>query len=181
MPCAITGGYTIDCRESVGGIETVYLIENSALYDASGINSLVIEASGTVTAMTKISGKRFWKFEVPRATASSSNAMTGSTENGTVFFTHQITFPINSRSASVRNTITTLAKNRLTFVTKEMDGTYRMYGKEFGLFLDTAEAGSGTAAGDRNGYNLTFSSVERNDFLVVSAAVAATLETPGTV
>lgn len=178
MPCAITGGYTIDCRESVGGIETVYLIENSALYDASG-NSRVTEASGTVTAMTKATGKRFWKFEVPRATASSSNAMTGSTENGTVFFTHQITFPINSRSASVRNTITTLAKNRLTFVTKEMDGTYRMYGKEFGLFLDTAEAGSGTAAGDRNGYNLTFSSVEREDFLVVSSAVAANLEVAG--
>jgi len=179
MPCAITGGYVIDCRESVGGIEAIYLIENSALYDGSGV-SRVVEASGTVTAMTKASGKRFWKFEVPRATASSSNAMTGSQENGTVFFTHQVTFPINARSASVRNTISTLAKNRVTIVTKEMDGTYRMFGKEFGLFLDTTESGSGTAAGDRNGSVLTFSSVEREDFLVVSASVAANLEVAGT-
>lgn len=179
MPCVITGGYSIDCRESIGGIEAIYLIENSALYDASG-NSRVIEASGTVTGLTKATGKRFWKFEVPRATASSSNNITSSSENGTVFFTHQVSFPINSRSASVRNTITTLAKNRLTFVTKEMDGTYRMYGKEFGLTLDTAEAGSGAAAGDRNGYVLTFSSVEREDFLVVAANVAANLEVAGT-
>lgn len=178
MPCAITGGYTIDCREAVGGIEAIYLIENSALYDASG-NSRVTEASGTVTAMTKASGKRFYKIEVPRGTASSSNALTGSQENGTVFFTHQVVFPINSRNATVRNMISTLAKNRVTIVTKEMDGTYRMFGKEFGLFLDTTEAGSGTAAGDRNGYNLTFSSVEREDFLVVAANVAANLEVAG--
>jgi hypothetical protein len=178
MPCAITGGYTIDCRDAVGGIEAIYLIENSALYDASG-NSRVTEASGTVTAMTKASGKRFYKIEVPRGTASSSNALTGSQENGTVFFTHQVVFPVNSRNASVRNLIMTLAKNRVTIVTKEMDGTYRMFGKEFGLFLDTTEAGSGTAAGDRNGYNLTFSSVEREDFLVVAANVAANLEVAG--
>jgi hypothetical protein len=54
-----------------------------------------------------------------------------------------------------------------------------MFGKEFGLFLDSTEAGSGTAAGDRNGYNLTFTSVEKADFLEVSASVAAALETPG--
>jgi len=61
-----------------------------------------------------------------------------------------------------------------------MDGSYRMFGKEFGLFLDTTESGSGTAAGDRNGSVLTFSSVERDDFLIVSSTVAAALETAGT-
>jgi hypothetical protein len=179
MPCALTSGYVIDCREAVGGIEAVYIIENSALYDASG-NSRVTEVSGTVTAMTKASGKKFWKFEVPRATASSSNNITSSNENGTVFYTHQVVFPINARSASVRNIIQTLAKNRVSIVCKEMDGTFRLFGKEFGLTLDTVESGSGTAAGDRNGSVLTFSSVEREDFLVVSPSVAANLEVVGT-
>lgn len=179
MSCAITSGYSIDCRESAGGVEVVYLIENSNLYDASG-NSRVSETSGTVTAITKDSGTRFWKFEVPRGTASASNGITSSQENGTFFYTHQVMFPVNSRSATVRNIIATLAKNRCTFVTKEGDGSYRMYGKEFGLTLDTTEAGSGTALGDRNGYMLTFSSQEREDFLIVPANIAATLETPGT-
>lgn len=179
MSCAITSGYSIDCRESAGGVEVVYLIENSNLYDASGI-SRVSETSGTVTAITKDSGTRFWKFEVPRGTASASNGITSSQENGTFFYTHQVVFPVNSRSATVRNIITTLAKNRCTFVTKEGDGSYRMYGKEFGLTLDTTESGSGTALGDRNGYMLTFSSQEREDFLIVPANIAATLETPGT-
>ena len=178
MPCALTSGYVIDCRESVGGIQAIWLIANGDLYDASG-NSRVTESSGTVTAMTKASGKRFYKFEVPRATASASSNLTGSQENGTIFFTHQVMFPINSRNASIRNIITTLAKNRLTFVTLDMDGVYRMYGKSFGLFLDSTESGSGTAPGDRQGSMLTFTSQETDDFLVVSSSVAANLEVAG--
>jgi hypothetical protein len=178
MACEVTSGYAIECRDSVGGIEIVYLIENSALYDASG-NSRVTTASGVVTALTKDPGKRFFKFEVPRATSTANNGITSSIENGTFFFTHQVIFPINSRSADVRNIVTTLAKNRLTFVTKEGDGSYRMYGKEFGLQLETTEAGSGTALADRNGYLLTFSSQEREDFLIVPANIAANLEVAG--
>jgi len=179
MACEITGGYAIECRDSVGGVETIWLIENSNLYDASG-NSTVTSASGTVTALNKKSGKRFWKFEVPRATASTSNGITSSQENGTFFYTHQVIFPINQRNATIRNIVTTLAKNRCSFVTKEGDGLYRMFGKEFGLTLDNTEGTSGTGLGDRNGYTLTFSSQEREDFLVVPANIAATLETAGT-
>jgi len=179
MPCDITAGYAIDCRDSIGGIDAIYLIENSALYDASGVTRIT-QASGTVTAMTKDTGKKFYKFEVPRATAMASNNITASSENGTIFYTHMVSFPLNSRSATTRNIINTLAKNRVTIVTKDMDGVFRMYGAGFGLFLDTAEGGSGTALGDRNGYQLSFSSQEADDFLVVASGVAAALETPGT-
>jgi hypothetical protein len=179
MACAITGGYAIECTESVGGVETIYLIENSNLYDASG-NSRVTSASGVVTALTKDSGTRFWKFEVPRGTASATNSISASPENGTFYFTHEVKFPINSRSATIRNIVTTLAKNRLTFVCVEGDGTSRLYGKEFGLQMTGTEAGSGVALADRNGYMLTFTSMEREDFLVVPSNIVAALETPGT-
>ena len=178
MPCAITSGYTIDCRENVGGIQAIWLIDTRNLYDASG-NTRVTESSGTVTAMTKATGTRFYKFEVPRGTAVASTNMTGSMENGTVFYTHSLTFPINSRTATVRNIITTLAKNRLTFVTLEMDGVYRMYGQGYGLMMDSTTNSSGTAPGDRNGAELVFSSMEISDFLVVSSSVAANLEVAG--
>ena len=179
MSCAITGGYAIECRDSVGGVEAVYLIENSNLYFQN--ECLVTFTDGTVTDLEKLLGTRFWKFEVPRGTAFATNGITSSQENGTNYYTHEISFPINSRSATVRNIVTTLSKNRLTFVTKEGDGSYRMYGIEFGLQLDTTEAGSGTSLGDRNGYMLKFSSMEREDFLIVPSGIAADLETPGTV
>jgi hypothetical protein len=90
-------------------------------------------------------------------------------------------FPINQRNADVRNIVTTLAKNRCTFVVKEGDGLYKMFGKEFGLTLENSTGNSGVALADRNGFMLSFSSQEREDFLVVPANIAATLEAPGTI
>lgn len=172
MPCAIQSGYTIDCRDSIGGVECVFITE-------FGNVSNIIDASGLVTGLTKATGKRFWKFEIPRATANTTSNATASEENGSLFFTHQVVFPINKRDATVRNIVTTIAKNKCLVVTKDMDGKYRMYGKNYGLYLTTNESGSGTAPGDRNGNNLTLSGVDTEDFFEVTAAVGAALETPG--
>ena len=172
MACAITSGYTIDCRENIGGLKAVYLIE-------FGNVSGVTEVSGLVTGLTKVVGKRFYKFEVPRAVANTSSAGTGSEENGSFFYTHQVVFPLNKRDSTTANVVRTLAKNKLMAVTLDMDGNYRMYGKGNGLYIATTESGSGTAAGDRNGYNITMSGIEVDDFLQVSNAVGLALETAG--
>jgi len=172
MACAITSGYTIDCRENIGGLKAVYLIE-------FGNVSGVTEVSGLVTGLTKVVGKRFYKFEVPRAVANTSSAGTGSEENGSFFYTHQVVFPLNKRDSTTANVVRTLAKNKLMAVTLDMDGNYRMYGKGNGLYIATTESGSGTAAGDRNGYNITMSGIEVDDFLQVSSAVGLALETAG--
>ncbi|MFN5250644.1 MAG: hypothetical protein ACK5DE_06320 [Bacteroidota bacterium] len=164
MPCAISSGYAIDCRESVGGVQTVWVLEKSQITSYT-------ESSGTLSAITLPSGVTFWKIEVPRATAFATNTITASQENGTFFYTHVVSFPVNSRSATVRNLINVLAKNKCVFVTLEGDGVYRMYGAKFGLFLDSAEAGSGTALADRNGYMVSFSSQETEDFIVCPSGV----------
>ena len=53
MACAISAGYTIDCRENVGGVKAVYIAEFG--------NITVNEVSGLVTGITKVTGKRFYK------------------------------------------------------------------------------------------------------------------------
>jgi len=158
MSCEIQGGYIIECRDSVGGIETIWLLEKLKVFPTA--------VDGTLTALSTTDSQPFWKFEVPRATASATNGITSSQENGTFFYTHEVSFPINSRNATMRNIVTTLAKNRCSFITKEGDGVYRLYGAEFGLTLDSSDAGSGVSLADRNGYMLKFSSQEREDFIV---------------
>lgn len=172
MACAITSGYSIDCRENIGGVTAVYVAE-------FGNISSIAEVSGLVTGITKVTGKRFYKFEVPRATANTSSNATASEENGSIFYTHQVVLPLNKRDSTTANVVRTLAKNKLMVVTLDMDGNYRMYGKARGLYLASTESGSGTAAGDRNGYNITLTGVEPDDFLQVSASVGAALETAG--
>ena len=159
MPCAISSGYTIDCRESVGGVQTIWVLDKSQI-------TSIVDTSGTLTTLTLPSGVTFYKIEVPRGTAFATNAITASAENGTFFYTHEVSFPINSRSATVRNLINVLAKNKCVFILLEGDNQYRMYGAKFGLFMNSAEAGSGTGLADRNGYMVKFSSQETEDFIL---------------
>ena len=172
MACAITAGYTISCRESVGGIDAVYIAEFG--------NVTPIDSSGTITGITKATGKKFYKFEVPtKSNANAASNPVGSIENGTLFFEQSVELPINKRDATTRNIVTTLAKNKVTVVTLDKDGTYRMYGKAQGLYLASSTGQTGAAAGDANGYMLKFEGQEMEDFFVVSSAVGTALETAG--
>lgn len=172
MACALTAGYAIDCRDAVGGIDAIYFAEFA--------NMTLTDASGTITAITKATGKRFWKFEMPtKSSANATSNPTGSVENGTLFFEVSLDFPINKRDATTRNIVTTLAKNKVLAVTKDKDGTYRLYGKGYGLYLGASTGQTGAAPGDANGYVLKFEGSEKEDFFVVATAVGDALETPG--
>ena len=52
MPCALTQNYSLDCKDSLGGITEVYFIA------AADVTSTT-EASGVITALVKASGKKF--------------------------------------------------------------------------------------------------------------------------
>lgn len=172
MSCALTAGYTIDCRDAVGGIDAIYF----ANFD----DMTVLDSSGTVTGITKATGKRFWKFQIPsKSSANATSNPVGSTENGTLFFEQSIDFPVNKRDATTRNIVTALAKAKVIAVTYDKDGTYRMYGKNNGMFLGSSTGQTGAAAGDANGYVLKFEGQEKDDFFVVTGAIGAALETAG--
>ena len=172
MACAITSGYSIGCRDAVGGVDAFYFAEFNDITS--------VEASGTVTGLTKATGKRFWKFEVPtKSSANATSNPTGSTENGTLFYQVELDFPINKRDATTRNIVTALAKNKVVCVTLDKDGSYRMYGRNNGLYLGSSTGQTGSSAGDANGYVLKFEGQEKDDFFVVTNAIGLVLETPG--
>lgn len=172
MACALTQGYALDCKDSAGGIVEIYFIEKANL-------STVTEASGVVTAITKATGKRFWKWELPKNTGSLNETITGSIENGTVFYASELILVVNKLNVNVRNEIKLLAQNTLVAVVKDNNSKYWMVGKDRGLDLTTGTSGTGTAFGDRSGYSLTFSGSEPSPMLQVNDAVAAALETAG--
>lgn len=172
MSCAINGGYAIECMDQTGGLDQIYLIDYNDV-------TAVTESSGLVTALTKASGKRFFKFEIPQGVAEGKDTGEGNPENGTMKFVHELIFPINKRDATTRNIVLTIAKSRVIAVVKDMNGRWTMYGKDFGLWCLAPAGTSGIKGGDRNGYNLTFSGEQREPVLEVTEAVGLALETPG--
>ena len=172
MACALTSSYTLDCRDSVGGLVEIYFIE-------AGNVSSVTEASGVVTAITKASGKVFRKYEQDQDTAFFVENLNSNVQNGTLFYQQELTIVCNRMQTATRNELLLLAKNRLLAVAKDANGAYWLLGKTRFLHATAGNSGSGTASGDRNGYTFTFTALEPNLAPSVDSATVATLLTPG--
>jgi len=173
MPCALTQGYTLDCRDSAGGVSTVYVM---AFDDASAITA----AAGIVTAITKVATKKFFRYRLIAHTADGSQSMKMSRENGTIEVEQSVKFPINKMTVAVRNELMLLAANRLLFVIVDENGLGWLFGKDFGLMGETFDAKTGVQLADRNGFELTFTGKEKALAMNVDAATLLTLETAGT-
>ena len=172
MACALTQGYTLDCRDSLGGITEVYFM---AFQDVASTT----EASGVITALTKDTGKRFYKYELTKGTSVLTENINSNVQNGTLYYTPELTIILNKLQANTRNEILLLAKNLLVAVAKDNNGKYWYLGKTRGIDLTAGSGTSGTADADRSGYTLTFTGSEPELAPEVNSATAATLTTAG--
>ena len=172
MACALTQGYTLDCRDSLGGITEVYFIASSDV-------SSTTEVSGVITALTKAVGKRFYKYELTKGTSMLTENVASNVQNGTLFYTPELTIILNKLQANTRNEILLLAQNRLVAVAKDNNGKFWYVGKTRAIDLTAGSAATGTADGDRSGYTLTFTGAEPSLCAEVNSTVSAALTTPG--
>ncbi len=171
--CALQSDYSFGCDTGSGGVaKDMYIIELENV-------STVTESSGTLTAITKVTGKIFRKYNLVLETASFDEDMVGNIQNGTLFYDQKGNIVINKQNVAVRNEILLLAKARLAIVMQDNNNTYRYFGRLNGLKLSTGKAASGVAWGDRNGYTLEFTGKENELAPFVLDAVIATLQTPG--
>jgi hypothetical protein len=172
MSCALTQDLNLDCKDSVGGLKEAYAIE------LENITSIT-ETAGVVSALAKVAAKQFRRYKLVRETCNAESPITSNPANGSTFSTHTLKLIFNKLQTSVRNEVLLMAKNRLVFVVLDNNGKYWMLGRENGLDLTTGANSTGTASGDRSGYELDFSGTEREPMIEVSSTVAATLTTPG--
>ncbi|MGV3596686.1 MAG: hypothetical protein ACO1PI_02395 [Bacteroidota bacterium] len=89
MACALTTGFTLDCRQSNGGIEAVYFTEiaNKATLTA---------ASVVITAFTLAATKKFFKYELRKKTGQLEQNIQVNNENGTVFYEQTLTVKLTN-------------------------------------------------------------------------------------
>jgi hypothetical protein len=172
MSCALTQGFVLDCRDSKGGIKEFHIIELSNL-------SGVTVAAGILTALTKATGKRFWKYSQVKQTSETDEAITANEENGSLFIKQTVKITLNKMQATVRNEIMLLAKNQLVIIAVDQNGLAWVYGLTNGLLMGNSQIKSGKALGDRNGYELVFEGFEPEAAYSVDPTVVAALETPG--
>jgi hypothetical protein len=166
MSCVLTNGYTLGCRDNIGGVQEVYIGEyNADAMSYSFTASNVIDAFGGATVS-------FYTFEQEIETGSYTENGVFSTENGTAFYEETLTITLHRLDATLRNQILLLGQGKWRIIIKDQRGVYHLMGKQNPVRVSASTPGVGKAYGDLNGAVITFLGKEPEPAHIVSTAAA---------
>ena len=166
MACVLTNGYTLGCRDNVGGIQEVYIGEynGDSMTFALGTDNIIGTFSGATVS--------FYTFEQEIETGSYTENGVFSTENGTAFYEQTLTITLHKLDAALRNKILLLAQGKWRIIVKDQRGVYHILGKQNPVRVSASTPGVGKAYGDLNGVVLTFLGKEPEPAHIVASAAA---------
>ena len=164
--CSLTAGFTLDCKDSVGGIKSIHLIDWAKTgFTVSG---------GEVTATT-VASASCYTYELPKGVGSMTTTTNVSQDNGTTFNQTDVVARLRKLSTAKRNQLQLLAKGRCFAIVRDNNDNYWLCGKEYGCDVSAMTAETGTAMGDNVGYNFTLSAIEAEPPYKLTAGVVTTL------
>ena len=172
MACGIlTKGRGLDCNRISGGIKYIYF----GVYDqfTAPIETVgIVQSSGEITDI-EMGSNVLYRYAMPLGTASLSESISGSRENGTIFYTPTLNVVLNRLTKEDQNQIKLLGATKLICFA-QLNATLANghdvivgLGTTNGMELNAGTIDSGAAWGDRSGYTLTFDGLEAEPFSMV--------------
>lgn len=167
MACIINSGYSLGCRDSVGGIEFIAISSyDSTTTYVTGTNSIVDSFSPTAS---------FYKYEQYTESSSATQEGTYDNVNGTAFQTQTITLILEDMDSETREKFLALIQARVRVIVKTQTGRYFLFGKVNGGRASASTSGPGQSLGDLAGYNVTLEFKEPEPAIEVDATFAESL------
>lgn len=171
MACSnITSGITLDCSDGTGGVDSIYIANGPvvSIAETDGVVTSIIVEGATVS----LTPSDFFKFEVPKQTSTFTETINPSLENGTLFYTQEINMVFNKLSVDKRNQIALMsAASHMVVVFKDNNDKFFSVGLLKGAYVTAGTMTSGTAYGDRSGYEITITGLEKYPSYEVDAAL----------
>lgn len=170
MACALTQGFTLDCKEAIGGIKSVRF---ASLSDWESLDPAYSTGAVTFGSASQV----FYKYQLDKEESSFSDDPTAGANKGTLYYVPQVTFILSKLDVAKRKEMQLLAKNRVVAIieTREATPTYWAIGVTNGLDFSQGTGASGVAAGDLNGYTMTFTGMEPDPMVNVSSGDLASI------
>lgn len=167
MACtALTKGRGLDCNRISGGIKFIYF----AVYDQV---TSIPTANGEITDL-EMGSNSLYRYTMPLGVASLTDTITGSRENGTVFYTPTVNIILNRLTKEDQNQIKLLGQTKVIIfaqlnqtVTATGHDAIVCLGSVNGMELNAGTMDSGASFGDRSGYSMTFDGLENQPFQFV--------------
>lgn len=181
MPCLISNGRTEQCKDSISGIQAVYLI-NFGDYDpdpSTGGGDVTYDTTpGFEDQITAIGGtiNNLYKYELKGNNGFNTTVNT-SRENGTTFFTQTLTIELKRQDPVFHKQFKILAYGRPHIVVRTNGNQFFLAGLYRGCDATAGSVESGVAYGDFNGYKLTFEAMEEKPANFLDCATESDLLT----
>ena len=139
MPCSLTLGRNEVCKESIGGLQGVYFIN----YVTGSFTESSAQTATPMGLLTGVpSGSILYYYEL-KGTSAYTETVNTSRENGTTFFSQELTLNLNN--------ILEVTGDKVPF----------LVGKKEGADMTGGTIQTGGALGDLYGYSLTFTGMEQ--------------------
>lgn len=180
MACDITHGRLEQCKDVVGGLQSIYIL-NYGDYDpiTDVTYSTTIGQTDLITAINLPALTPIYRYEL-KGTNSFETTITSSRENGTTFFEQVLAITLKKQDAQTHKQIKLLTYGRPNIIVRTNANQFFIAGLARGMDVTAGTIGNGTALGDMNGYSLTFTgqeAVPANFLNCTSEATLATLLT----
>jgi hypothetical protein len=160
MSCDITHGREEQCKDAVGGLRNIYIL-NYGLYDPQTdvTYDTAVGYEDQITAISLPALSNIYKFEL-KGTNSFEQTITSSRENGTTFFEQVLSIQLKKQDAVTHKQVKLLSYGRPNIIVENNNNQYFIAGLVRGMDVTAGTIGNGTALGDMNGYGLTFTGQE---------------------
>jgi hypothetical protein len=172
MSCYISSGVDLGCSDGIGGIKSIWVLGASGA-TAPSVSGVAI--TGTTGPITGITGSGVWyNFQLKRNTSSLSQNTTKDFANGSIYWEQVLTAVLFKYDQDKRNQLLVLGQNdQIQIVAVDQNDVNYYLGQVNGLYLSGGSAATGTAFGDRNGFELIFTGQEAEPANVVSGTLSS--------
>jgi len=171
MSCYISSGVDLGCSDGIGGIKSIWVLGASG---GTAPSVSAVSITGSTGPITGITGSGVWyNFQLKRNTSSLSQNTTKNFENGTIFWEQVLTAVLFKYDQDKRNQLLVLGQNdKIQIVAVDQNDVQYYLGQVNGMYLSGGSAATGTAFGDRNGFELIFTGQEAAPANVVSGTLS---------
>jgi hypothetical protein len=174
MACDLTAGRQEVCKESVGGLQGVYFLNYSTGSFDKDVDGQINDLDGYTAYYYELKG-----------TSAYTETVNSSRENGTTFFSQELTLNLKKLTNEMTKELKLLAYGRPQIIVWTQAGDALLVGEKNGCDLTAGTIQTGASLGDLYGYSITMTGEESLPAAFLNGATKADpfagLVTPPTV
>lgn len=172
MACNIDSGRIVDCKNSLGGLKTVYI---GNYIDMVSQTEFAAVTSDTVTA---IKAQDFFEFELRPELSSLVVNYQADAASGTTFFEQILSLTFQKLDATDIATIKELCQGRPNIWVLDNNQKCWLIGAEFGCNVSGGNIQTGVAYSDMSGFTMDLTGREQNPIFLATAGVVGATNYP---